>query len=319
MIGSRGAGRRGYWVLFLLAGGCTAESPAPPPTLPEGEGLFPVDGAELFVRTVGEGEPILVLHGGPGMEHSYLLPGLPEVVPGRRLVFFDRRGTGRSEGAVDSSTVSLDAFLGDIDAIRAALGRPSVDVLAHSFGGFLAVRYAHAHPEAVGRLILLASVEPGFRHADASQERRQQRRLLEDQRALDSLTSSPAFQARDPATVNEVYRIAFLPSFADRGVAERLRIEFTARTAANGGRVAQFLMGPVGRYDDYDLLADIQAPTLILHGAEDLLPVAAAQDMEEALPNGRLVVVQGAGHFPWLEQPDATRTALAEFLQDGGP
>lgn len=305
--------------VFLSLPGCepggrqgTAVAP-----LTGSEGLVEVPGASLHYRVVGEGEPLLVIHGGPGMEHSYLLPDLPTVVPGRRLVFYDQRGTGKSLGEVDSTTVSIDLFLEDIDAIRLGLGLERIDILAHSFGSFIALRYAHGYPDRIGDLILLAAVEPGFRYADESVERRNARRLLEHQREMDSLSTSDAFRARDRQTVNRIYQLAFVPSFADMEDTTRLTIDFTARTARNGNAVARFLMGPLGRYDDYGLLSEIDARTLIVHGDTDLLPVRAAAEMAEAMPNAALVTVDGAGHFPWIENPEDTRQVIETFLESG--
>lgn len=312
--------RRLLWLAvapLLMVQGCddTGGDSAGPTARIEGmEGLLPVEGAELYYRVVGHGEPLLVIHGGPGMEHSYLLPGLPEAIPDRALVFFDQRGTGRSTGEVDSTTIGFDQFLADIDAMRAGLGRERVDVLAHSFGGFVAMHYAMAYPQGIDRLILLSTVEPGFRFERVARERQVSRRSLTDQRQLDSLTQSQAFRARDPATVNRIYELSFKPAFADAEKASQLRVAFTARTAENGGAVARLLMIPLGRYDDYGRLAEIRAPTLIVHGDSDLLPLSAADTIAAGIPDARVVAVAGAGHFPWIENPEATRQAVSNFL-----
>ncbi len=316
---ARGASRLGAVTVALgVATTLTCTGPdraaLPPQRIVGAEGLLGVEGAQLFYRTVGEGEPVIVVHGGPGMEHSYLLPELARALPGRRLVFYDQRGTGRSLGQVDSTTVTLDRFLDDIDSVRAALGVERVDLLAHSFGGFLALRYADRNPDRIRRLILLSTVEPGFRYAAESQERRNARRQLVDQRMLDSLTTSDAFRARDRETVNRVYELAFKPSFGNADVAERLKIEFTDRTARNSGRVAQFLVGPLGQYDDWGLLPGIEVPTLIVHGDADLLPLEAAAEMAAQMPAAHLASIEGVGHFPWLEDAERTREVVEGFL-----
>ena len=148
-------------IVLLAAGACAAppESPAPPKTAAATlEGLQDINGTQLFIRRVGSGEPVLVIHGGPVMEHGYLLPHLEPLADDFELIFFDQRLSGRSAPRVDPETVRIATFVEDIEALRMALGLERIHLMAHSWGGLLAMHYALAHEENLRSLMLLDSM-----------------------------------------------------------------------------------------------------------------------------------------------------------------
>lgn len=128
------------------------------------EGLVAVRDTELFVTTTGTGPPMLVMHGGLGIDHTCLRPWLDALGDIAELVFYDHRGNGRSArpplDEVDHAT-----WVADADALRERLGHDQVVVLGHSYGGFLAMRYALAHPGRVRGLVLVSTAAT-MRHWD---------------------------------------------------------------------------------------------------------------------------------------------------------
>lgn len=277
-------------------------------------GPVSINGTSLFVRVVGEGDPLVVVHGGPGMEHSYLTPGIDVLADAAQLVLYDQRGTGRSFEISDPDSLTLEAFLADIDGVREAVGRERIDVLAHSWGGLLALLYAARYPERVRSLVLVGSVEPGQRFADEAGQRAATLRTEADAELIDSLARSEGFAARDPGTVSRLYWAAFRPTFADRARADWLRVDFTELTARRGGDVAAGVMGPLGAFDYWDEVQTISSPTLIVHGAADPSPLAVPTALRDAIAGAELVVLEDSGHFPFLEEPDAFREAVGSFL-----
>ena len=107
----------------------------------------------------GSGEPAIVIHGGPLLDHGYLQPYLAPLGDELELIFYDQRLSGRSDGVVDSASVRLDTFVDDIEALREALGLERVHLIAHSWGGLLAMKYATAHPDR-GKVVLLPGGSP---------------------------------------------------------------------------------------------------------------------------------------------------------------
>lgn len=274
--------------------------------------------ARLFYRAMGEGPPVVVLHGGPGMEQSYLLPGLEPLARDHRLVFYDQRGSGRSAAPLDSASITLDNFLADLDALREALGHGRIALLGHSWGGLLAILYASSRPERVRSMVLMSTIEPGGRFQAETSERQRARQTPEDSAAIARLVRSVAFRNREPGAVSRLYRLTFRSSFSDPDRARELPVDFTERTGRAAGTLPALLLGPVSPYDYWDRLEKITAPTLVVHGEDDPIPPAMARELAATIPDARLVVLENAGHFPFVEAPDPLYEAVREFLGRDG-
>jgi proline iminopeptidase len=279
------------------------------------QGMLSLESARIFYEVVGQGDPIVVVHGGPGLDHSYLQPGLDALAIRNTLIYYDQRGTGRSVAALDSTAINLDAFISDIDAIRQAHGYERVSILAHSWGALLGIEYAARHPQAVSGLILMNPVEPGSRFRAQLAQRETAARTPEDSTELATLRSMEGFTARDPATLSQVYRVMFRQTLRDRARVEELELDLAESTAKNGPDVARLIGTSIGELDWWDRLATIQTPTLVLHGRYDAIPYAMSQTLAAAFPNGRVVVLE-SGHFPYVEARDALLSAVSSFFVD---
>src|SRR5689334_23196065 len=118
-------------------------------------GYVPIENAALYYRELGQGRPILVLHGGPDFDHTYLLPDLDCLADSARLLYYDQRGRGKSAAGVQPADVSMQSEIADLESLRIYFGWESIAVLGHSWGGLLALEYAIRHPDRVSHLILL--------------------------------------------------------------------------------------------------------------------------------------------------------------------
>ncbi len=135
------------------------------------EGYFPAPGAQLYFRAIGDGTPLVILHGGPDFSHSYLLPELDRLSIRFRLLYYDQRGRGRSSGAIAPEDVTIESEVDDIDRLRDYFGFGSIALLGHSWGVLLALEYATRHPDRVSHLILMNSSPAS--HADLLRFRQQ--------------------------------------------------------------------------------------------------------------------------------------------------
>jgi proline iminopeptidase len=279
------------------------------------QGLVSLEDARIFYEVLGEGEPIVVVHGGPGLDHAYLQPGLDALATRYTLVYYDQRGTGRSVAGLDRSAIRFDAFVEDIEQIRQALGLERVTLLAHSFGALFALEYAARHPESLRALVLMNPVEPGSRHSAERAAREAAARTPEDSAELARLTAGEAWTARDPATVSQVFRVLFRQALRDRTRIDELDLDLAESTAQNGDDVARLLGESMGDIEWWGRLPSIRVPTLVLHGRYDLLPLAMSEELASTLPRGRLVVLE-SGHFPYVEDRDGLVSAVASFLVD---
>ena len=293
-------------VLTMLMPPMTAAQPAR-------QGMVSLENARLFYEVIGNGEPIIVVHGGPGLDHGYLQPGLDALASRHTLVYYDQRGTGRSAASLDSATINMDTFVEDIEALRQTLGFDRVSVMGHSFGGLIAMEYAFRHPETLRALILMNPVEPGTKYRQATVERQRRRQTAEDRQELEELTQSEAFAARDAATLSQVFRVSFRQVLKDRDRIFELELDLPSATAHNGQDVALLLGGSLGPIDWWGRIPEIQTPTLILHGRYDAPPIDMSRELAETFPVGTLEVLD-AGHFPYLEDRDGLLSAVSGFF-----
>ncbi|HEY1334476.1 MAG TPA: alpha/beta fold hydrolase [Myxococcaceae bacterium] len=283
------------------------------------ESRVPVRNAELYVREVGSGAAILVLHGGPDFDHRYLLPDLDRLSDGYRLVYYDQRGRGDS-ARVRPEDVSLASELADLDAVRQAFHLDRVVLLGHSWGTVLALEYAVRHPERVSRMILMNPAP-----ASTAQYRRVRKERLEalgsDLDRMKAIRATDAFRRGDPDAVAAYYRIHFKPALARTEDLERVmtsfRTSFTPEGILAGRAIEDQLMKETWGSDSYDLLprlGKVTVPTLVITGNHDFFPVSMAEEISRALPSSRLVTLPGCGHFTYLECPAEVRRAVDEFL-----
>ena len=275
------------------------------------QGHVLTDGARLYYRTIGDGPPIIVLHGGPDFDHNYLLPEMDRLADSFRLVYYDQRGRGRSAGHVVPGEVSIGSEVEDLDSVRRHFGLDSVAVLGHSWGAVLAMEYATRHPDRVSHLILVNTAPASAADNLVFREHLLRARRARDVKRMQALASSAQYQAGDLEVEAEYYRVHYSvalrqPEHIDQ-VVGRLRTYFTEESVLAARAIEQRLYDETWASDRFDLIPRLQAldvPTLVVHGADDFVPTALAGHIAEAIPRARLVVLQECGHFAYLECPD---------------
>jgi proline iminopeptidase len=278
-------------------------------------GYISVPGAQLYYIAEGRGDPIIVVPGGPGLDHTYLFPEMRRLAKAHRVIFYDPRGTGRTSGEVNDSTVSFDRLLADIDALADSLRLPAFTLLGHSWGGLVAMRYAARHPERLRALVLMNTSEPGRRYADESNRLLRARQTPEDSAQIATLVRSEAMRRGDASAVSAVLRLFFRASFADTARAKELVLALDQRTASNMSTIARLAMGPLGpSFDLWHEAATIRTPTLIVQGTQDLMPLAMPEQLAKTISGTTLVEIDHAGHFPYIERPRETFAAIDRFL-----
>lgn len=293
--------------------------PAAPPVAEAGRQLVRPD-LVLHFTDQGQGEPVLVLMGGPGMAGDAMEPVARMIAKRGRAILPDQRGTGKSI-PVDAKAITLDATVEDFEALRKALGIPRWTVLGSSWGGMMALDYASKRPESLKGLVLVGSGGPSWAGAGFYAQNRRPR-MSEDDRAAEAYWSRPEVVARDPdRAAIEAMRAIIPAAFFDRTKA----VEFIAylkpgkacyNTEAAGLLAKEFGQGSAARIE---ALRRLEIPALILHGRQDPFPEAVARDTHALLKGSRLVWIDRCGHLPWLDQPEAMEKALFAFLFPDSP
>jgi proline iminopeptidase len=285
------------------------------------EAWVPVDGAQLFCRDVGAGEPIVVLHGGPEFDHAYFLPELDRLADSFRLIYYDQRGRGRSARGVRPADVTLSSDVEDIDGVRGHFGLESVAVLGHSWGGALAMEYAIRQPTRVSHVILMDTVPASPDGWQALREHLTRGRAPADREAMAAIAATDAYGSGDLAAEAEYLRHHFRmtvrrPEHLEALVA-RLRSNFSEESVLLARAIDQRLFDETARSASWDLfpaLRQLDVPTLVLHGEQDFIPVAVAAGIADAVPGARLSVLSGCGHFTYLEAPERVHDEIARFF-----
>jgi proline iminopeptidase len=292
-----------------------------------GEHQIVVDGVRLWYRVAGSGaaggQPLVFLHGGPGYNsHSFSVLAGPALERSLRVVYFDQRGSGRSERPW-TREYSIDRLVEDVEALRRALGVPQVALMGHSFGGSLALEYAAKYPEHVARMVLVgpaadipaacaARVEFLAQHyADALARARAD-------------TAGRNGQPRDDCdlafnTVNgdEGQRVNNEVMFPDVRLAQEQDSVDAASGLRNTGELSQALWSAgflTYRFAAHDR---IRMPVLILAGGQDYaIGLPSQRALAKSLPSARITEYERAGHFLYRDEPARFTREVVEFLAD---
>ena len=283
----------------VVRGGAPAPSPAPVDvdvTLP--------DGVRLHALRAGAGPPLLLLHGFTGAASTWA-PFLPVLAAGHDVVAVDLLGHGRSDAPADPARYAADRCADDLATLLDALDIERAAVLGYSMGGRMALQLAVAHPDRL-RALVLESASPGIED-DAE---RAERAAADERLAADiEREGIAAF----------VERWERLPLWASQAaLPHELRDELRAQRLDNDPRaLASSLRGAGAGVTRplHDRLADVRAPTLLVAGALDAKYARLADRMAAAIPDGRTVIVPGAGHAVHLERPAEFVAAVVAFLR----
>lgn len=248
----------------------------------------------LFYQQNGEGIPCLVMHGGLGLDHSYLLPSLMPLGDTLKLIAYDHRGNGQS-GRPPLDTLTFENFCSDADALRAHLGFAQVAVMGHSFGGCVALEYALRYPERVSHLILVGTTARSDLGSASAAARMERKGVSPEIAAAFSMPlDNNAALARFFAVAAPLYYHTFDAGLADRHLREVV-FEVTATTRG---------LGLLQRWDLRSLLNEVRLPTLIVAGADDVIfPPSHAMALRDGIAGSQLVVFERSGHHPYAEEP----------------
>ncbi len=266
-----------------------------------------IRGITIYERRAGTGAPTVVLHGGPGAHHDYLLPGFDSVATGRLLIYYDQRGGGRSAVPRDVP-VGWQEQVADLEALRVVWGLERLSLAGYSWGGLLALLYATAHPSRVERLALV-SPAPAWRAARTLFEARLSARtmapVLQEERA--ALRAS-GLRERDPdAYQRRIFELSVAGYFHDPGLVSRMT-PFRVT-----GRTQQEVWESLGDYDLRPALRTLRLPAIVLHGDDDPIPVATAREIADAI-GAPFHLLPNCGHVPYVEAVGEFSRLLNAFL-----
>jgi pimeloyl-ACP methyl ester carboxylesterase len=269
-----------------------------------------VDGGQIVGWLSGDGPPLVLLHGGPGL--SDYLDGLAaELAPAFSVFRYQQRGLAPS---VTDGDRTVEGHMADLVHVLDGLGWSKPWIAGHSWGGHLAMHFAVAHPDRTGALVVidpLGGVGDGGAEVFGDNLMRQ---LPDDERArVEELNAAEERGEQQPGDLVEGLRILWPYYFADPASAgpmppmqgdhpghletwASVRTHLEARTLENG-------------------LAHLDVPAIFIHGALDPIPADEIGRTARLVPGVELHLLEGIGHFPWLEQPGSVLKLLRDFAQ----
>ena len=266
-----------------------------------------VNGVSLVYDEAGQGTAFVTLHGGPGMSgRSGDWATFQPLTDSFRLVSYDQRGSGESEGAEPYSHAQ---FVADLEALRQELQLGKMMLLGGSYGGFIALEYALAHPENLHALILRDTAASN-RFQDTSKEKALASEFPMDEVTLDRLFSGEVHDDQDfrdsYAMIQPLYTVERDP---EKEAAQLERIPFRYQT-----HNWAFSRNQPG-YDLVSRLPEIKVPVLVTVGRHDwITPLEASEELAAGLPNSELVIFEHSGHSPQSEEKELYLKTVRSFL-----
>lgn len=270
--------------------------------------------SKLHYRTFGEGKPMLIINGGPGMNSdgfSYIAEALSKYH--YQTITYDQRGTGKSiVEDLNDKTITMDLMVRDIENLRMHLKIDQWAILGHSFGGILATYYTLKHPEHVDRLIMSSSggINMNFTSYVYGRQRNNLTKIQKDSLAYfekKQNNGDTSLETRKGRVKYLAFAYVFDKSKAPI-IAERL-LQFSPEI---NRLVIQNLFKL--KYDCSKQFKDFRKPVLIFQGENDIITVETAKEIEMAFPNSRLVLMKNCGHYGWLDAPELYFSNIKSFL-----
>ena len=262
---------------------------------------------ELYGKPTGQ-IPIMAINGGPGLSHKYMIQNdvWPRLAERRQVVFYDQRGTGKSTRLRPGASQTMDAQAADLEAVRAHFGFDKIDIVGDSYGGFLAMAYALAHPEHIHKMILSDSAPPSLK--DIVHLLPQVFPDIEEEDAQLNKKLGDTDEAAQKSLVNHFRMIFYSEDLLHTYLANIGDIGYTPSVGAAVQASAE-------KMDMTLELPKFKFPTLIITGRYDMnVAPLTAWRMYKAIPGAKLEIFSKSGHLPSYEEPDKYVQVVNSFL-----
>jgi len=269
-----------------------------------------INGNQVYYTTIGQGRPMLLMHGGSGLDHTYFRPWLDALSDQVQLIYYDQLGQGRSTRPESYEGISMSTWADEADALRASLGFDRIILLGHSFGGFIAQEYALRHGDHLDGLIL-CDTAPVLDYQDVIMANAQSRGTPEQVQAVIAGLSAPV---ADDASFQQLWN-TILPLYFNKYDPEVAKqMDDATQYSAQGFNQGMGVCLPT--FNVLSRLGEITVPTLVMAGRHDWItpPVQAAERLHAQLPDSELVIFEDSGHFPFIEENDKFVTTVHDWV-----
>lgn len=313
--------------LLVLPVLCFAQTPKPSVYAIQ-EGFVDSHGALIYYETVGQGPPLMIVHGGPGASHDYFLPYLLPLMRTNQLVFLDERGSGRSSKLEDTKQYTVDNMVEDLEAVRVGLGLGKISLLGHSFGGVVVQAYAFKYQKNVSHLIL-ASTFSSTKEMNEALARIKAGMGAKDQERVSALEAAGLFgkgevweHGRYP---DEYAKLAWGKGYFPYLYQNHPDPNYDPLSSNTGtawdvyremwGSDGEFIVdGNLKEVEYVDRLSEIKVPTLIIVGDHDESDPKMSKEMHAKIAESQIVILPNSGHMTFIDQPESFLKTVREFV-----
>lgn len=270
-------------------------------------------GTSLYYHMIGKGEPVIIIHGGPLLDQSYLYDHFKSLAKDHMLIFYDQRVSGKSSATADSTSLTIANMTNDIEAIREKLGLDQIHVIGHSWGGFLAAKFAGEHPTKVKSLILCDAMPPTQRLWQQEENEIAKQMTGYDSAARDAIMNMEAFKNKSDVTlVDSLMKISFRTQFVDLTKLAKLKVKLP-KDYFQRSKIFSYIGREFYSFDITEQLKRIIAPTLIIYGDHEPALKISAPVYQSNISGSNVVTIKQSGHFPFIEQPEEFNKVVSEF------
>ena len=299
-----------------------------PNVYPIQEGYVDAKGVLIYYQTIGHGAPLMIVHGGPGASHDYLLPYLLPLARSNKLIFIDERGSGRSEKLEDAAQYTVENMVEDVENVRQALHLGKIRLMGHSYGGVLAQAYAFKYQQNLTHLILGGTF---YSTSEMNKVLAEEKSSMppEALAKLDAIEKAGLFgkgkdweKGRYPDDYAKLaWGDGYFPFLYQR------RPDPNYDPAAGNtttswdlyremwGSSGEFVIdGNLKSVEYLDKLSSIHVPTLVICGDHDESNPRLSRTMHEKIAGSKLVILPQSGHMAFVDQPNMYIKAVTEFL-----
>lgn len=300
-------------IILFLVGSCTDQEDRGNKEVFNRESFLNINGDSIFYKILGKGDPILFVHGGPGLDHSYLLPQMAGLSENFQLIFYDQRACGRSSYNVDTTSISIRGFMNDIEELRKELNIEKLTILGHSWGSLLAMYYGIQHAQNIKKMILVNPVSPDSKYREKEQEILISRMTNEDSLAQAQIMDSEALKNHESEAYEKLFRVLYRKQFFNRDLADSLTLSFP-KNFYQRSQILQHLGKDFSSYNLYDDLQQFDFPVLIIYGDYDPLALEVGSKLQSHIAESQLKILENCGHFPYIEKKEEFFREVVQFL-----
>ena len=321
----------GLWLSAAQAQSSRPPVPSPSASVyPQQEGYVDANGVMLYYLMLGKGEPLVIMHGGPGASHDYFLPYLLPLARHNRVIFLDERGSGRSQKLEDPSLYTIENMVEDLEGVRKALNLGKINLLGHSYGGALVQAYALKYQQNLSHLIL-ASTWSSTVALNQVFVRMKENMTPELRERIERMEAAGLFGHGKPYEQNR-YPVDYMIAAWGEGYFPYV---YAGRPDPNYDPVAQgntawdlyremwgehgefVIDGNLKSVEYTDRLSTIKVPTLIVVGDHDECDPSLSKAMQAKIAGSKLVIFPKAGHMTFVDQTSLFIDAVDGFLHGG--